>query len=598
MAKVEVPTAVLATAVGDVIGDDAVRAAVFCTYTFEPTFFEDHVLAPLLGVAEGGDAAVRRMNLEEALREVEDVLVVYDPAGLRVGGGPLRQGVRAVPVRPPSGCAHAKHVLLVVEREGARDLVLVTTSANLTQAGWWRNVEVADVRRITGGSRTPLKEDLSDLLDDLSDLSELSRVAGGAIEAVRDVVDGLRQGSGWPRLWTGRQSLSSFLGGHVERGAKLELVSPFTDEEGLPVRTLVTALKPRGLRVMQPVDELEQVTAGPAWHATVKELGGRLGSVPFDRSLGRRASGNRFVHAKVIRGRKEGEGWSLIGSPNLSNPGHAGWRTDADAANFETAILVESPATRWLKGGGEAQPPAEQAVVPPEEEPRRATTRIRLRFDWAASQGFIQATIPAGEEVFVGGLGQSEGATLARWQFTMPAGEGWRPLGPVASAALAGALETSNLWRSWRDGEEPSTVLVEEEGFEDRPSRVTQGLTPSQRTNWIIGDVCVACGAVGAGRSVGEVRCACGAIGGWWRRGGGVRGRLGAAVSWMAEGPCRCAAGDCTWYHGCRSIIATYDQRFSSLRNGAVPVQPGSSGGSSGWASEGASGPSRTARSV
>ena len=132
----------------DVIGDDRVTAAVFVTFQLQPTFFEEHVLAPLLGVDGRGSARVRRVALEERLATMAPPVVFYDRAGLGVDGS-LRQAVRAVPVTLSSGVLHAKHVLLLLEggssEEPTSALVLLPTSANLTENGWCTIVEIADI---------------------------------------------------------------------------------------------------------------------------------------------------------------------------------------------------------------------------------------------------------------------------------------------------------------------------------------------------------------------------------------------------------------------------------------------------------------------
>ncbi len=137
----EVPQGVLPDRVAEKIADRHVAAAVFVTYEFEPGFFEDAVLGVLFDCDSGRGDRVQRALLEDRLRESE-VVVFYDRAGLKVDRTP-RQAVSLVPVTWGHHVLHAKHALLLLEREGEksdrveRSLLLLTTSANLTRTGWW-----------------------------------------------------------------------------------------------------------------------------------------------------------------------------------------------------------------------------------------------------------------------------------------------------------------------------------------------------------------------------------------------------------------------------------------------------------------------------
>jgi hypothetical protein len=137
----ELERAVLSDAIREAIGGRRVRVALFATYQLDPSFFELQVLPLLFDRAFSHVENVRRLQLEEALRDVEEVAVYFDRNALRPGtaaldwrryGGSRRDGV-----------FHAKHVLLLVDAKDDEDiprLIVVTTSANLTQAGWWENL--------------------------------------------------------------------------------------------------------------------------------------------------------------------------------------------------------------------------------------------------------------------------------------------------------------------------------------------------------------------------------------------------------------------------------------------------------------------------
>jgi len=470
--------AVLADAIDEARGDRQVRAAVFCTYNLEPRFFEDHVLSRVLGIDDGGRPLVVRLKVQEALRELSEVLVLYDPRGLRTAEGSLQHEIVARPLHAPRGCAHAKHVLLLLEDADAPDsMVLVTTSANLTRAGWWKNVECADVRRLTAGEATPLKPDLLALLEDLG---ELSGEDSEALSQLQAFVNTLLPGAGLPRLWTGRAPLARWLSSMVEPGGWLEVVSPYTDANGDTAKRLWEQLQPSSARVMQPVDDQEAVTASATWHAAIEELGGKFSSLGIDRSLGKKGAGQRFVHAKILRGGSDSGGWMVVGSPNLSVPGHAGWRTDPPAANFETAILTRTDGSPWMRGERKTAPPPEQGQAPPEDRQGEHGLQVRLRFDWTEDQAFVCFREPAPERVYVD-IGPPAANSTGRWSFVPPDGTSCQPLSPLQSSRLRDhLLRVGGVAWVWAPGVPPRATLIEESGFTARPSRITQDLTPAQ----------------------------------------------------------------------------------------------------------------------
>src|SRR5690606_28824619 len=112
----DVPQGVLPDEVAECIGERHIAAAVFVTFQLEPGFFEDAVLGALFDCDSGRGDRVQRALLEDRLRESE-VVVFYDRAGLHVDRTP-RQGISLVPVTWGHHVLHAKHALLLLEREG------------------------------------------------------------------------------------------------------------------------------------------------------------------------------------------------------------------------------------------------------------------------------------------------------------------------------------------------------------------------------------------------------------------------------------------------------------------------------------------------
>ena len=137
------PTDVLTERLQRAIGGREVRGAMFTTFRFEPAFFEQEILTALFDVTWHHVPKLRIMQFEELLRPLSGkVAVYYDHRALVEGDlGSAALDVRRIPCWPRTGYFHPKVVFVLVD--GA--LVLMVSSANLTRAGWWENIEVAAV---------------------------------------------------------------------------------------------------------------------------------------------------------------------------------------------------------------------------------------------------------------------------------------------------------------------------------------------------------------------------------------------------------------------------------------------------------------------
>lgn len=114
--------------------DEPCLAAAFCTYTFDPAYFEDHVLRALLRL--GGDPAEDGARyLEEARAALRDTPVTcFADAGVRQAGRRLPYDLHLVRKRT----FHPK-VFLVLYQEEAR---LAVGSGNVTRPGLENNAEL------------------------------------------------------------------------------------------------------------------------------------------------------------------------------------------------------------------------------------------------------------------------------------------------------------------------------------------------------------------------------------------------------------------------------------------------------------------------
>ncbi len=169
--KGNIPTEVLSQRISEFIGGRRLRVGLFTTFTFDPGFFELHVLPVLFDQTFSQVDKVRRIQLEDALRSVDHLAVYYDRSALAQDAEPAQLDYRRIDVRRTTGCFHPKVILLLVDnypedvsddetkqRRTHQSLIIALMSANLTRAGWWENVECAHLEEIHDKEVLDLKQ--------------------------------------------------------------------------------------------------------------------------------------------------------------------------------------------------------------------------------------------------------------------------------------------------------------------------------------------------------------------------------------------------------------------------------------------------------
>src|SRR3954470_24949037 len=159
--SVKPPLAVLSEHLQEAVDGRTLTAAVFTTFRFEPGFFEQEILPALFDVSWHHVPKLRVLQLEECLRPVSGKLAVYYDQRALVKGdlGSPGLDVRRIPCWRAEGYFHPKVTLVLVEGEDGRALVSMTSSANLTRAGWWENLEAAAVETIREWDRSRMRDE-------------------------------------------------------------------------------------------------------------------------------------------------------------------------------------------------------------------------------------------------------------------------------------------------------------------------------------------------------------------------------------------------------------------------------------------------------
>ncbi len=120
MASATIPMHVLAEQVKEAIDGRRVRCGVFTTFSFDPGFFELNTLPILFDQPFSQPDKVRRLQLEDALRTLDELAVYYDRHALSQDGEPAQLDYRRIDLSRKTGYFHPKVILLLLD-ESAED---------------------------------------------------------------------------------------------------------------------------------------------------------------------------------------------------------------------------------------------------------------------------------------------------------------------------------------------------------------------------------------------------------------------------------------------------------------------------------------------
>ena len=486
----DIPHAVLSDEFQEWMQGRQLRAAVFVTYQFEPGFFEQEVLPVLLDVPLSHAVAIRLVQLEEALRNVDgEIAVYYDANGLmRDEAGSAKLDVRRIPVQHRNGIFHAKNVFLLVENaeedeDGyrAQTLLVASLSANLTRSGWWENVEVCHIEEIGEGEKTRLKDDVASFLEFLRNKTSAHTEHTGIREILAFLrrVDTRLQKSSAGQLHThfyrGPESVPDFLdqvAGSVIRGAYLEVISPFFDDadSSAPLEALIERFAPKEVRVFLPRSVTGEAACRPTLYKAVRNLPAvAWGRLPKDLvRLGKEVdAGERRVHAKVYRFFTQNPKREVcfVGSVNLTSAAHQA------GGNVETGFLVDRTPPRrpdfWMSLDGRV-PTEFQVRKEDEASAASGGTRLNLRYHWDLNkaEGFWDApnVSPA---LVVAARG------IEVFQIPGLVSRNWTDFGEEVARKVCSLLTETSLFEVSGESPEPGILLVQEEGMAQKPSILT-----------------------------------------------------------------------------------------------------------------------------
>ena len=501
------PQEVLYESVNEAVGTRSVEHAVFTTFSFDPGFFERHILPCIFPNRRFSSSEnVRLIQLEDELRTNCNLEVYFDAQALASDAVTPKLAYRRIPISWKRGVFHPKLVLLLVRQpeDKHRSLIVCCQSANLTRSGWWENVECVqieelfDFRTDEGKQGYAFRNDLLSILNRVRN-SHSSQEDYSLQEIRKFLLNRVNPNSNaetnrvYPRFYGGYKS-KSFRDWLQEvipaqfRNEKLnmEVISPYFDKRTIaPLENLIETLVPIQTRVYLPKEDdatirvsedvynAVQAYSNVEWARLPGNYANRRGS---DSSLA-----SRFVHAKIIRlwhRNRDRPNLFIIGSVNCTSAAQGPY------GNMECAILVDVTRDQaykrawFLNCDDDLDEVSFHDKIPEEfDEFERPKGEIRIQFDW--SNNSLQ---------IIAGPKTSKNFQLLPVQIKTAVDEdivsveGWyngRWIADEAqSAKFRKKIEVSSLVRiqtplgGW-------IVLVEETGFAFRPSLI-RTLSPSE----------------------------------------------------------------------------------------------------------------------
>lgn len=480
----------LSEALRDAIAGRSVTAAVFTTYSFDPGFFDLHVLPLLFARGFSKQEAVRQVELDEELRNAA-VAVYFDRGAVNAGrrGGCL--GVQAFGMRRATaggatkGCFHPKlTVVLLSDEDQNQSLVTCVSSANLTEAGQWTNVECAWIDCVPAGANCSYSQDLLGILDtirreasrfeaDHDALTQIRKFANGLQQSKRRTADGYFN----TRLFFGQQPFGDFLRDELRLPPQtyhLEVISPFFDPAGTALDDVQKLIKPKSTLVYLPKGDDGAATVSAECFAKIGGLDATAWADFVDPAYVARAKKTaddlpRTVHAKVYRlwsrSPDESREFVVLGSVNLTQAAHSA----RQSGNLEVGVVLEgrSPVLRpFLRPIEKAPAEFDAATDAHDEEPKnREPCPLLLRYHWSSKR--LEGHWDESQESPPMAL-RISGVALSTQLGPLPPQQ-WTTLPQSLSVELEPHLVRTSLVEVLVPDAEPSWIVVHETELVGRP---------------------------------------------------------------------------------------------------------------------------------
>ena len=391
------------------LADRQVKAAVFTTYNFEPDFFELEVVPLLLpgNTQLSTHAAIKLFQVREALRESSvELEVFYD---LKI----FRENASCSPsmeypfhgIYRGNNAFHPKLVfILIYDEETESDCLLVGAgSNNLSQAGWWDNIECVHWEMVWPWSTAySFVERLKADVEWLKNERLIPGNGHSALDLVADYLDLYLENAGTSGTemtipYYGIADSSVFRGFQKflesEAGQKLatynnwtlEIISPyFAGDANNNLHEPFFDFGVRRIHLLLPTNQENVPLCTPEYFNFIDEqpnIHWADWAEPMARSLGLTGQRFRRLHAKLYHFYNKKQSWVFVGSVNFTYK--------AFSENIEAGYFVKlpkaGPLLKLIKDTtsfDHPEPPFEPAPGDDKDISSETVPVIALVYDW------------------------------------------------------------------------------------------------------------------------------------------------------------------------------------------------------------------------
>lgn len=392
------------------LADRQVKAAVFTTYNFEPDFFELEVVPLLLpgNTQLSSHAAIKLFQVREALRgSAVKLEVFYD---LKI----FRENASCSPsmeypfhgVYRGNNAFHPKLVFILVYDEGTKsDCLLVGAgSNNLTQAGWWDNIEGVHWEMVWIGSTASgfverLRADIEWLRNERYLVSDDGH---SALDLVADYLARCLGNAGTPGAemtvpYYGIVNSSEYRGFQqfLESEARqklatynnwtLEIISPyFAEDDHNNLHELFFDLGTRHIHLLLPTNQEGVPLCASEYFNYIDEqpnVHWAEWSEPTSRGLGLTGQHFRRLHAKLYHFYNKMQSWVFVGSVNFTYKAF----TENIEAGYFVKLPKDGPLLKLIKDTKSYdyfEPPSEPAPGDEKNNSSETAPVIDLVYNW------------------------------------------------------------------------------------------------------------------------------------------------------------------------------------------------------------------------
>ncbi len=349
---------VLAEHLKEEIGGHKVIAAVFHTFNFDSDFFENYLLPLFLPEIPFGDNKIQNTILWKKFQNDLPPITVYCDFHAKAQKGiHLDYVVRPIDVPKKNGvkpCYHPKHSFVLLDN---RELIVITGSNNLTEAGWCSNLEGGNFFKLKSNENFPrifkdqLKyvnrdirwrffnegfqdEDSDSKADNL--LDQFFRPTGYTQEIDAMYFDTRSKPKG--HLQDVRQ-LINYIKTELndnESFDKIEVISPYFSKGIGLFKDLQELSACNDISISIPFEHNDVVALHQDLFEQAKSMGIQWKSIKEINNT----KGYRFNHSKIYQFVGTHNVFILIGSVNFTD---MAWKGVKEGGNYESAILYTKP---------------------------------------------------------------------------------------------------------------------------------------------------------------------------------------------------------------------------------------------------------------